>query len=160
MATSSSPTRRRDRGRVQFFMASGSRLAGFSLPGREVPRVTFDGARDQRSRLASSTTGGRSSSASPRAARSSTELGIDGVSARAFGELRATGYETDRDLHIALNSGLVVLNPEGGFYYVFVAGVPAFRKYDAAGVMIFERHIEGAELDDYMRTGRQSGPSA
>ena len=43
--------------------------------------------------------------------------------------------------------------PEGGFYFVFVAGVPIFRKYDAARAsLIFERHIEGIELDDYMRT--------
>jgi hypothetical protein len=139
------------RGRVQVFMASGSRLAGFSLPGREVARVTFDSV--VISGLGSLVYNGRSIFVSrPESGSLVTELGIDGISARAFGELRATGHETDRDLHIALNSGLVVLNPEGGFYYVFVAGVPAFRKYDAAGVMIFERHIEGAELDDYMRT--------
>jgi hypothetical protein len=52
----------------------------------------------------------------------------------------------------------VVLNPEGGFYYVFVAGVPAFRKYDASGEMQFERHIEGAELDEYMRTRPTTWP--
>jgi hypothetical protein len=73
------------------------------------------------------------------------------VSARSFGDLRATGHEQDRDLHLALNSGLVVINPEGGFYFVFVAGIPVFRKYDASGTLIFERHIEGTELDDYMR---------
>ncbi len=80
------------------------------------------------------------------------ERGLDGVSARTFGELRATGHEQDRPLHHALNSGFVVINPEGGFYYVFAAGVPMFRKYDRAGTLLFERHIEGPELDEYMRS--------
>ena len=88
-----------------------------------------------------------------------TELGVDGVSARAFGELRTTGHERDRDLHVALNSGLVVINPEGGFYFVFVAGVPMFRRYDAAGSLVFERHIEGVELDDYMRNRPTTWPT-
>jgi hypothetical protein len=145
------------RGRVQVFMPSGSRLAGFALPGREVARVTFDGV--VISGLGSLVYNGRSIFVSrPEAGALITELGIDGVSARTFGELRATGYESDKALHVALNSGLVVLNPEGGFYYVFVAGVPAFRKYDASGEMQFERHIEGAELDEYMRTRPTTWP--
>ena len=145
------------RGRVQVFMPSGSRLAGFALPGREVARVTFDGV--VISGLGSLVYNGRSIFMSrPESGSLITELGIDGVSARAFGELRATGFEADRELHMALNSGLVVLNPEGGFYYVFVAGVPAFRKYDAAGALLFERHIEGAELDEYMRTRPTTWP--
>src|SRR4029450_1379919 len=32
-----------NRGRVQIFMASGSRLAGFALPGREISLVAMDG---------------------------------------------------------------------------------------------------------------------
>jgi hypothetical protein len=145
------------RGRVQVFMPSGSRLAGFALPGREVARVTFDGV--VISGLGSLVYNGRSIFVSrPEAGSLITELGIDGVSARSFGELRSTGHEADADLHVALNSGLVVLNPEGGFYYVFVAGVPAFRKYDAMGVLLFERHIEGTELDEYMRTRPTTWP--
>jgi hypothetical protein len=146
------------RGRVQVFLPSGSRLAGFALPGREVARVTFDGV--VVSGLGSLVYNGRSIFMSrPESGSLVTELGIDGVSARTFGELRATGYESDRELHVALNSGLVVLNPEGGFYYVFVAGVPAFRKYDASGALVFERHIEGAELDEYMRTRPTAWPT-
>ena len=37
--------------------------------------------------------------------------------------------------------------PRGGFYFVFQAGVPMFRKYDGGGRLVFERHIEGVELD-------------
>ena len=145
------------RGRVQFFVASGSRLGGFALPGREVPLVTFDGL--VLSGLGSLVYNGRSIFVSrPESGSLVTELGVDGVSARTFGELRATGHEQERDLHLALNSGLVVINPEGGFYFVFVAGVPTFRKYDAAGVLLFERHIEGTELDEYMRNRPTTWP--
>ena len=35
---------------------------------------------------------------------------------------------------------------------MFVAGVPMFRKYDARGTLLFERHIEGPEVDEYLRT--------
>jgi hypothetical protein len=145
------------RGRVQFFTASGSRLGGFALRGRETSLVTFDGL--VISGLGSLVYNGRSIFVSqPESGSLVTELGVDGVSARAFGELRPTGYEPDRDLHLALNSGLIVINPEGGFYFVFVAGVPTFRRYDASGVMMFERHIEGTELDDYMRNRPTSWP--
>jgi hypothetical protein len=145
------------RGRVQFFTSSGSRLGGFALPGREVSLVTFDGL--VISGLGSLVYNGRSIFVSrPESGSLVTELGVDGVSARAFGELRATGYESDRDLHLALNSGLIVINPAGGFYFVFVAGVPMFRRYDASGVLMFERHIEGTELDDYMRNRPTSWP--
>jgi hypothetical protein len=70
-----------------------------------------------------------------------------GRNLRTFGDLRRTGHEGDPDVHLALNSGLVVANREGGFYFVFLAGVPQFRKYDAAGQLVFERHIEGREMD-------------
>jgi hypothetical protein len=145
------------RGRVQFFTTTGSRLGGFALPGREVPLVTFDGL--VLSGLGSLVYNGRSIFVSrPESGSLVTELGVDGVSARAFGELRATGHEQERDLHVALNSGLVVINPEGGFYFVFVAGVPIFRKYDASGALLFERHIEGTELDEYMRNRPTTWP--
>jgi hypothetical protein len=145
------------RGRVQFFSSSGSRLGGFALPGRERPLVTFDGL--VLSGVGSLVYNGRSIFMSqPDGGALITELGADGVSARTFGELRVTGHEPERDLHLALNSGLVVINPEGGFYFVFVAGVPMFRKYDHAGTLLFERHIEGAELDDYMRNRPTTWP--
>jgi hypothetical protein len=146
------------RGRVQFFMSSGSRLAGFALPGREAGLVTFDGL--VISGLGSLVYNGRSIFVSrPESGSLVTELGVDGVSARTFGELRVTGHEQERDLHQALNSGLIVVNPEGGFYFVFVAGVPMFRKYDHAGSLLFERHIEGTELDSYMRNRPTTWPT-
>ncbi len=142
--------------RVQFFVASGGRLAGFALQNRGLP-IVLDGV--VISGLASLVYSGRSIFLNQPATGSLiTELGVDGVSARAFGDLRPTGHEADKDVHLGLNSGVVVLNPEGGFYFVFVAGVPMFRKYDRLGVLVFERHIEGVELDDYMRNRPTSWP--
>lgn len=138
-----------NRSRVQLFMPGGSRLGGFSMPGRGFP-LLIDGVAI--TGLASLVITDRSLYLSqPESNALVTEHGLDGLSARTFGDLRPTGFEHDRPLHNALNSGLVVVNPEGGFYYVFVAGLPAFRKYDQAGALVFERHIEGSELDAYMR---------
>ena len=142
--------------RLQAFLPSGSRLSGFVLPGRGVP-LFIDGVAI--TGIGSLVMSGRSVFLSqPESGTLISEHGLDGVSARTFGELRPTGYEKDRPLHNALNSGLVVINPEGGFYYVFVAGVPAFRRYDRLGNMVFERHIEGTELDVYMRTRPTTWP--
>ena len=91
-------------------------------------------------------------SASRRTAPLITEYALDGQPRRSFGELRRTGHESDRNVHLALNSGLVVANPAGGFYFVFLAGVPLFRKYDDGGRLVFERHIEDVELDRFMQT--------
>jgi len=63
------------------------------------------------------------------------------------GHLRRTGHEADRELHAALNAGLPVVDPTGGMFFVFQTGRPMLRKYDTAGVLLFERHIEGPELD-------------
>jgi hypothetical protein len=81
-----------------------------------------------------------------------TEYGLDGRTKRTFGELRKTGHEADAELHAALNVTLPVVDPAGGYYVVFVAGVPMFRKYDAAGALVYERHVEGTEVDAILRT--------
>ena len=83
---------------------------------------------------------------------------MDGGVSRTFGTLRPTGQEHDREVNLALNTGLPIINPQGGFYFVFLGGVPMFRKYDAAGRLSFERHIEGPELDDYIRSLPNSWP--
>jgi hypothetical protein len=138
-----------NRGRVQAFLASGTRRAGFSMPSVGHP-LLVDGVAI--TGLASLVAARSSVFLSQPESRSLiVERGFDGVSARSFGELRATGHEQDPPLHHALNSGLVVINPEGGFYYVFAAGIPVLRKYDDRGALLFERHIEGVELDAYMR---------
>ncbi len=81
-----------------------------------------------------------------------TEYSWNGHVRRAFGVLRRTGQESDAAVHLSLNAGLPLVDPAGGFYFVFQTGIPAFRKYDAAGELVFERHIEGRELDDTLRS--------
>lgn len=134
------------RERVQIFDAAGVRTGGFILPGRGVMRVvlgtislngvgtlSFDG----RSMLMSHTETGWLI----------TQYALDGTPLRSIGQLRKTGHESDRDLHLALNSGIPLADPNGGFYFVFMAGEPAFRKYDANGQLLYERAIQGREID-------------
>jgi hypothetical protein len=137
--------------RVQFFFETGTRLGGFKLQR--------DTVADGRSRaifvnlIRSIRYTGKSLLVSqPESGALISEYATDGRPIRAFGALRPTGHETDRELHLALNEGRIVVNPRGGFYFVFVAGTPLFRKYDAAGTLVFERHIQGTELDEYVRS--------
>src|SRR5262249_24409484 len=80
-----------------------------------------------------------------------TEYDLVGRAIRSFGDLRPTGQEHDRAVHLALNLGIVVRDPDGGFHFVFLSGVPMFRKYNGSGKLLFERHIEGVELDEFIR---------
>ena len=45
------------------------------------------------------------------------------------------------------NSGIPIADPSGGFFFVFMAGEPAFRKYDDKGTLIYERVVQGREID-------------
>jgi hypothetical protein len=76
-----------------------------------------------------------------------TEYALNGGVNRTFGRLRPTGHEDDREVHLALNSGIPLVDPNGGFFFVFQTGEPVFQKYDAAGQLVFERHVEGREID-------------
>ena len=136
--------------RIQAFTASGSRLGGFTLPSREVARITFDtivlnGVGSIQF------TGETVLINQPESGVLVSELSLYGEPRRSFGELRATGQESNPNVHLALNAGLPLIDPTGGFYFVFVAGVPVVRKYDAKGTLLFERHVEGPELDDYLK---------
>src|SRR5207244_8478655 len=81
-----------------------------------------------------------------------TEYGLDGKVIRTFGELRKTGQEADHEVHLALNGGMALAIPGGGYYCVFIGGVPLFREYAAQGELLFERHIEGIEVDELIKT--------
>jgi hypothetical protein len=135
--------------RVQVFFESGARVGGFSFAKTDAPMLTSRGL--VVSGVASLEYTGTSLFVSqPEVGALITEYALDGRTLRTFGELRRTGQEQDRDVHIALNIGRLVVNPKGGFYYVFLAGAPMFRKYDATGTLVFERHIEGVELDQFV----------
>jgi hypothetical protein len=136
--------------RVQIFGAGGIRTGGFMLPARQTSAAL---------RLESLVITGVASIqysgtnlliSHPESGALITEYSPGGVAQRSIGRLRDTGFEQDRDLHLALNVGLPVVDPTGGVYYVFLGGRPLFRKYDRNGALLFERHIEGAELDRYL----------
>ncbi len=135
--------------RVQTFDAAGTRVTGFFLPGQPAARVTIDnlvlnGAGSIQH------TGSTLLISHPESGALFTEYSPGGFAQRSIGRLRTTGFEDDRDLHIAMNAGLPLVDPTGGFYYVFITGTPLIRKYDATGTLLFERHAEGRELDDYL----------
>ena len=137
--------------RVQVFFETGARIGGFTLPRTRGPFVTLEqivvngvGAVEF--------TGQSVLVSQPDAGSLITEYTLDGKLIRAFGHLRRTGQESDPDVHLALNVGRIVANPQGGYYYVFIAGDPVFQKYNESGKLVFERHIEGQELDEFIRT--------
>jgi hypothetical protein len=134
------------RERVQIFDAAGVRTGGFLLPGRGASRVVFGSL--SLNGVGTLSFNGRSLLMShPETGWLITEYGLDGTPLRSLGQLRRTGHEPDRDLHLALNAGIPLADPTGGFYFVFMAGAPAFRKYDGSGELVYERVVQGREID-------------
>lgn len=134
------------RERVQIFAADGQRRGGFQLPGRATPRVTLGGL--SLSGVGTLQFTGRSVLISqPETGGLMTEYGLSGTPVRTVGRLRATGHEDDRDLHLALNAGIPLKDPDGGYWFVFLAGEPAFSRFDRDGTLLFHRRIQGRELD-------------
>jgi hypothetical protein len=132
------------------FDAGGMRTGGFTLPSRQtsaeltLESVIINGV------ASIQYSGANFLISHPESGALITEYSPAGYAIRSIGRLRDTGFEQDRDLHLALNVGLPVVDPTGGFYYVFLGGRPLFRKYNRTGALVFERHIEGIELDAYL----------
>ncbi|MFM8535665.1 MAG: hypothetical protein ACKOEC_19100 [Acidimicrobiia bacterium] len=142
-AVADGPNRRE---RVQLFDAAGVRTGGFLLPGQGVSRVALGSL--SLNGVGSLSYNGRTILMShPESGWVMTEYGLGGTPLRSIGELRKTGHESDRDLHFALNAGIPIADPDGGFYFVFMAGMPAFRKYNASGELVYERAVQGREID-------------
>ena len=138
------------RERVQLFWRDGQRVSGFTLPGRGVPRLRIAGV--VLNGIGTLQYIGDSLLINlPETNALVTEYRMSGRALRNFGALRRTGYEDDRDVHLGLNSGLPLASQDGTFYFVFQGGVPIFHKYDADGQLLFERHVEGQELDGIIR---------
>jgi hypothetical protein len=134
------------RERIQIFDAAGVRTGGFLLPGRGVARVVL-GSLTLNGVGTLAFTGRSLLMSHPESGWLINEYGLAGTPTRSIGRLRRTGHEADRDLHFALNAGIPLAGPDGGFYFVFMAGAPAFRKYDATGALLYERVIQGREID-------------
>jgi hypothetical protein len=134
------------RPRIQVFNPAGFRVAGFMVPDRSRARVASDDM--VVSGIASILfTGSAILISQPENGALVTEYGLSGQEGRSFGELRATGHEDDRDLHLALNSGIPLITPAGDYYFVFHAGLPVVRKFDRSGRLLFERRMQGVETD-------------
>ena len=136
----------RGRERVQIFDLEGTRIGGFTLPGRAVPRITL-GNLVLTGVGSLQFTGQSIVMNQPELGGLITRFSLNGHPFHTFGVFRRTGHEADRDIHLALNSGLPLVDADGGYYFVFQAGAPVFRKYDGRGNVLFERHVEGPELD-------------
>ena len=135
------------RERIQIFSPAGFRVGGFMLPGRMRPRVVFEnfvlngiGSLQY--------TGTSILMSQPETGGLITEYGLAGTPTRTFGQLRKTGHEDDPEVHLALNSGMPLVDPTGGFFFVFLTGEPVFQKYDRNGRLLFERRVVGREIDD------------
>ena len=139
----------RNQERIQIFTRAGFRINGFFLPGRVKARVVFENV--VVSGIGSLQYSGSSILISqPDSGALISEYALTGQIKRTFGRLRRTGHEDDPELHLALNSGIPLVDPTGGFIFDFQTGVPVFHKYDADGNLLFERVIQGRELDAFV----------
>jgi len=138
-----------NRERIQIFSPAGFRIGGFMLPGRVHQRVLLDNVAF--GGIGSLQYTGTSILMSmPETGALITEFTLQGGVSRTFGTLRPTGHEDDRELHLALNTGLPLVDPHGdGYYFVFQTGEPEFQKYDRMGKLVFDRRIQGREIDDF-----------
>src|SRR5213593_759131 len=135
-----------NRERIQIFTPAGFRIGGFLIPGRLKTRVIIANA--VLNGIGSlQYTGTSILMSQPETGALFAEFDLRGGVTRTIGTLRRTGHESDREVHLALNSGIPLVDPAGGFFFVFQTGEPVFQKYDAAGQLVFERRIQGREID-------------
>jgi hypothetical protein len=134
------------RQRIQYTATSGLHVGQVYLPTRRgAMSVAGDRLRTNASAIAF--TGQTFLVNYPELGSPMVEMDTTGAVLRYIGHLRSGGVTGDPELELALNVGLPVVDPTGGYYFVFQTGVPAFRKYDRAGQLVYERHIEGREID-------------
>jgi len=144
--------------RIQIFGPGALRTGGFFLAGRSMPQVIL-GNYAVTGISSLQFTSGSIFVSEPERGSLITEYSASGTPQRTIGRLRDTGFEQERDLHLALNAGLPLIDPTGGFFYVFLTGQPMFRKYDANGKLLFERHVEGREIDDLLAAQPTTWPT-
>lgn len=151
------------RQRVQLFREDGKQIGGWTLAGEVTELVRLGG-------LVLNGVGSLQYDGDhifvnePERGALITRYTIDGRPDLTIGRLRDTPYaSTDIALHRAFNTGLPLVDPRGGYYFVFQTGEPRFRKYDANGALVYERAIQGRELDGLLARqatawpGRASG---
>jgi hypothetical protein len=144
--------------RVQMYYLSGALLSAFLVPGTVAPRLTMDGV-ILNSSGSMHFTGKRLLINRPESGDLIWVHDLVGKVTAQIGQLRKTGFEADRDVHLAMNVGLPIETPDGGVMFVFQTGIPMFRKYAADGRLEFERHIEGPALDAYVQAMPTTWPT-
>jgi hypothetical protein len=138
-----------NRERIQIFTPAGFRTGGFFIRGRDKPRVLLSGlALGGIGSL--QYTGTSIVMSEPETGAIISEYTLAGGISRLIGTLRHTGHEDDAEVHLALNTGLPLVDPTGGFFFVFQTGEPIIRKYDATGTLQFERHVQGREIEAFV----------
>jgi hypothetical protein len=137
--------------RIQVFETDGTRLGGFSLPPRPEARMQFDGVMFNGITTLRATARQTVLLNQPETGSLITEYDFGGHIVRSIGRLRATGHEATPAVHLALNSGLPLPVPSGGYYFVFQSGEPHFQRYSASGALMFDRAIQGRELDLWLQ---------
>lgn len=143
--------------RLQVFTSGGSQIRAFLRPTMSAPRlalgpVILNGVGTMQF------TGDSFFINAPDTGALISELDLNGTPVRQIGLLRATGHEADPNLHLAFNLGIVLRGRDGSFTFVFQTGVPKFRKYNASGELLYERHIEGSHLDSYLQVAPTRWP--
>lgn len=136
--------------RIQIFGAGGIRLGGFMLPARQRNAALWIESFIMNGIASIQYAGANLLISHPESGALITEYSRGGIALRSIGRLRATGFEEDRDLHLALNVGIQLVDPTGGYFYVFLGGRPMFQKYAPDGRLLYERHVEGVEIDRYL----------
>ncbi len=137
--------------RIQVFSTDGTRLGGFSLRPRADARVQFEGVTLNGITTLRITAHQTVLLNQPETGSLITEYDFSGQVVRTIGRLRVTGHEATPVVHLAMNSGFPLPIPTGGYYFVFRSGAPHFQRYSAAGALMFDRAIQGRELDRWMQ---------
>jgi hypothetical protein len=137
--------------RIQVFSTGGTRLGGFSLRHRPDARVQFEGITLNGVGTLRITAHQTILLNQPETGSLITEYDFSGQVVRTVGHLRPTGQETSPAVHLAMNSGFPLPIPSGGYYFVFRSGAPYFQRYSAAGTLMFDRAVQGRELDRWLQ---------
>jgi hypothetical protein len=137
--------------RIQVFSTGGTRLGGFSLRSRPEARVQFEGVTLNGISTLRVTANQTVLLNQPETGSLITEYDFSGQVVRTVGRLRPTGHEASPLVHLAMNSGFPLPIPSGGYYFVFRSGAPRFQRYSASGVLMFDRAIQGRELDRWLK---------
>jgi hypothetical protein len=135
--------------RVSVFERDGQLLNYFTLTGTDLPRITVDNL------VLNGIGAVRYSGVTvllnqPEQGALVSEYSVTGAAQRSFGALRRTGFENNPEVHLAFNTVIPLPAPDGAVFVVFLAGQPAFRKYARTGELLYERSIQGIELDSLL----------